>query len=119
MATKPQTRQQQSSNGHAEHDAGDQWLIAQREGKRRIKLSQQQEKAKSKTEAVVLTNAGLPDMRFAEDKMLFSPDPSQTLEGKPDRRFLNNREDLLEVHRKRGETRKNFIFTDDMVPENA
>jgi len=121
------------NNGHrkpparpeSELDDADLWLLATRESKRKTKLSQQQEKATSKSQAVALTgdpettpeHLRFPDMRFAEDKMLFSPDPSKrSTDGKPDRRYLDNRPDLREVHKQRGEGRKNFIFTDDMRP---
>lgn len=92
--------------------------LANRERQRKIKLHTETEKATSKNEAVVLTGSGLPDMRFAEDKAKFSDPRRRVSDGKLDRRFLNNRPDLIEVHRKRGE-RKNFIFTDDMIPEDA
>ncbi len=117
--TKKQTTSHRGAvNDGNEQDAAEMFAIRQREGRRLIKLhDQQQAKARSKTEAVALTNDGLPDMRFAEDKVLFSPDPSKRVsDNEPDRRFLENRPDLLEVRRKRG-LRKNFIFTDDMMPE--
>jgi transcription elongation factor GreA len=80
--------------------------VAQRERSRKIKLHQETEKATSKGDAVVLTQAGLPDMRFAEDKSKFSRDPRRRRrisDNQPDRRFLENRPDLLEVRRQRGE----------------
>jgi len=94
------------------------FMLAQREGQRKIKLhDQNQRKGRSLKDAVVVRKtANLPDMRFAEDQMAFKPDPSKRLDGKPDGRFLDNRQDLLEVHAKRGDNRPNFIFTDDMGP---
>lgn len=93
-----------------------QFLLAEREGKRKIKLhDQNQKKGKSLKDAVVVRKtANMPDMRFAEDQMAFKPDPSKRLDGKPDGRFIDNRPDLLEVHARRGETKPNFIFTEDM-----
>jgi hypothetical protein len=96
--------------------------VAQRERSRKIKLHQETEKATSKGDAVVLTQAGLPDMRFAEDKSKFSRDPRRRRrisDNQPDRRFLENRPDLLEVRRQRGEDRANFIFTDDMMDQDV
>lgn len=123
MATRPTggktggTPAKSKDNGDARFD-GAAFHLAQRERQRKIKLHTETEKAKSKNEAVVLTEAGLPDMRFAEDKAKFSDPRRRVSDGKLDRRFLNNRPDLVELHRKRGE-RKNFIFTDDMIPEGA
>jgi len=94
------------------------WHVAQREAQHKIKVLSDTPKAKSKNEAEALTSAGLPDMRFARDKELFSDPRRRVSDGKLDRRFLVNRPDLVEAHRQRNE-RANFIFTDDMLPENA
>lgn len=113
-------RRRQHTNGDARfnHVA---LHVAQREGQRQIKLHEDVEKATSKQEAEAITNAGLPDMRFAQDKLKFQRDPRRRMkDGQPDRRFLENRPDLLEARRRKmGPVDDNFIFTQDMLPDNA
>ena len=124
MATQ-QNRQQgtkgkQAAQNEMSNEDGLKLYVAGREGGRRIKLhDQQQQKGRSAQEAVVRTAAGLPDMRFAENQNLFKRDTSKKIDGTEDRRFVENRPDLLAVHAKRGETKPNLIFTDDMLPEGA
>lgn len=89
-------------------------LIAKRERQRHIKLHKKDREAPpAPSEAIVKTKDGLPDMRVAENKNAFSVDPSKTVSGEPDQRFLENRKDLQDLHAVRGEDKPNVIFGDD------
>jgi hypothetical protein len=106
--------------GGASEETSDKLYMARREGSRRVKLhDQNQRKATSISEAVVVKGDNTPDMRFAENRNAFELDTSKRINGEPDRRFVENRPDLLKVHRSRGENNPNMIFTEDMVPETA
>lgn len=87
--------------------------LARRKAARRIKTDDEapeRERAKSVDDAIVKTQAGLPDMRFATNKNKFSRDTTKRVNGKPDRRLLDNRPDILQAHLEQDDGMPNVIF---------
>lgn len=100
----------------AEQDLqGTESLVRAREKSRKIKARDPQdfEPGRKSEAAVMRTTVDEPDMRFARNKNLYSPNPLLKVNGKPDNRFLNNREDILQAHAEEGTARPNVIFADD------
>ncbi len=62
-------------------------------------------------DAPVLTAAGVPDMRFIENRKSFLHDRKKTMKGKPDGRLKINRPDIQRVHAQRGENYPNVTFS--------
>jgi hypothetical protein len=89
-------------------------LVREREPARRTKLHKKEKfSVQPLSRAVVRTRTGAPDMRFAENRNIYMPDPSLTVTGEPDQRFIENRQDIVALHDERGETRPNVIFAED------
>ncbi len=61
-------------------------------------------------ESPVLTAAGVPDMRFKENRQSFLFDRAKTIKGTPDNRLKQNRPDIQMVHARRGDDKPNVRF---------
>lgn len=88
-------------------------VLKVRRRSRRINLDGDQPKSRKRSEAVVKTLDGNPDLRFAENRNKYLADPTKKASGEQDFRFLENRPDIIALHEQRGDDRPNVIFDDD------
>lgn len=120
----------QANQQGAESPAGDMDLAQQaaallrkREAQRRIKLHDHtpEDFTPGKlSEAVVMAGDKTPDMRFAENQVKFKADPSKRVDGTTaDRRFLENRPDILQISLTRQQNKAGVVFEDDLEEAQA
>lgn len=101
--------------------AGARRYVINREATRKIQVHAPRRIAASIDEAVVLTSKSKkPDMRFAENRLMFGVAPDVRKDGKPDQRFVEQRPDILALHEQRGEHSPGVLFDEDgRMPEGV